>query len=69
MLKTILKCILSVVLLLSFLAIYQPTGQQLFAFGMSCHVSLLLTLFFLAYENSRLQALQGTNTTTPVAAG
>ena len=66
MLKTILKCILAVVL---FLAIYQPTGEQLFAFGISCHITLLLTLFFLGYETSRLLALQSTNTTTPVAAG
>ena len=36
---------------------------------MSCHITLLLTLFFLGYETSRLLALQGTNTTTSVAAG
>ena len=66
MLKTILKCILAVVL---FLAIYQPTGEQLLAFGITCHFTLLLTLFFLGYETSHLLALQSTNTTTPVAAG
>ena len=59
----ILKWALAVML---FLALYQPTAQQLIMFGMLCHMMILSTILFLQYETSRLQALQNT---APVAAG